>query len=444
MGLFTDNIDSSEVLNEVYFGQTPGITKVFEAFSAFRSKYVNSRKVLVGNIDADHDPLLGKFISEVEREFGFYSFSFVCQFNDEVNMCTIVPFFRGSDPKKCVQISKDGFKFKKEAEVSGLTIAPAGMLLSEDYTDREMFAIFLHEIGHNFQDFLNGTIMSCKTVNDMLLIYGLIVEACIRPVAFIKDVATLSIVNNYSLKILSKAFNKISISQNRTFISYINFVGGICSIATSAVKQVLGLTTLPIMLIYAAVRELIGSAMNPVQAVRGYLGEKFSDDFPSYYGFGPDITSALRKLGIIDGTKTGVLYAVNKIPLISHFYNLLLLPGTILLEISDCHPSSPARVKGVVNSMRHDLQNPSLSPKLKAQLKKELDLVESQTEDYYNNLKKTDPAFLKKVFDKYIFYACDGGAKHKFFTKVFDFENDNTKSANNLREQSFIANIEVK
>ena len=34
-----------QVLNEVYFGETPGIMRCFNAFSAWRSKYLMDRKV---------------------------------------------------------------------------------------------------------------------------------------------------------------------------------------------------------------------------------------------------------------------------------------------------------------------------------------------------------------------------------------------------------------
>ena len=43
MGIY--NTDSLNILNEVYFGQTKGITEVFEKFCDFRDKYITNRKV---------------------------------------------------------------------------------------------------------------------------------------------------------------------------------------------------------------------------------------------------------------------------------------------------------------------------------------------------------------------------------------------------------------
>ena len=88
MGIYST--ENTIIINEVYFGQTPGITRVFEAFCKFRDKYVNSRKSFTGNIDSLHDPDLGVFISEMEREFGIYSYSFIVEYDDTVNMDSVV------------------------------------------------------------------------------------------------------------------------------------------------------------------------------------------------------------------------------------------------------------------------------------------------------------------------------------------------------------------
>ena len=72
MGIYSVNECQEQILNEVYFGYTPGIARVFSAFQDFRHKHVVDRKFFMGNIDADNDPDLRKFIQEVEREFGLY------------------------------------------------------------------------------------------------------------------------------------------------------------------------------------------------------------------------------------------------------------------------------------------------------------------------------------------------------------------------------------
>ena len=95
MGIIT-NPQQYEAINEVYFGQTPGIMRCFDAFSAWRQKYVTDSKFFMLSNGAETDPLLLKFEREVEREFNIASFSFVIENNDMANMCTLVPFFKGN------------------------------------------------------------------------------------------------------------------------------------------------------------------------------------------------------------------------------------------------------------------------------------------------------------------------------------------------------------
>ena len=66
-----------KVLNEVYFGETPGITRCFQAFCEFRNKYITKRIIFTGNPNADKDKDLQRFVQEIEREFGLYSYSIV-------------------------------------------------------------------------------------------------------------------------------------------------------------------------------------------------------------------------------------------------------------------------------------------------------------------------------------------------------------------------------
>lgn len=97
-----------DILNEVYFGQTPGITRCFEYFSKFRQKYLTHMRVFTymnstHKISADHDEDLYKFCREMEKEFGFYSFSFMVWNDDIPNMMTLP-----------IQFNKNRIGMKKE------------------------------------------------------------------------------------------------------------------------------------------------------------------------------------------------------------------------------------------------------------------------------------------------------------------------------------------
>lgn len=56
-----------QVVNEAYFGRTPGINKVYNAFCDWRDKYKNNRIIGKGNVSAMNDKLLRYFRKTVEE-----------------------------------------------------------------------------------------------------------------------------------------------------------------------------------------------------------------------------------------------------------------------------------------------------------------------------------------------------------------------------------------
>ena len=67
-----------QAINEVYFGRTAGINRCFNTFCDFREKYTDDSFLRgIKHIDVDHDKDLKRFCEEMERQFGFESFSFI-------------------------------------------------------------------------------------------------------------------------------------------------------------------------------------------------------------------------------------------------------------------------------------------------------------------------------------------------------------------------------
>ena len=272
MGIYNTQNLEIEALNEVYFGQTPGITKVFDAFCKFRDKYVTNRKFFMFDIDADHDPDLADFIKEVEREFNIYSFSFLIENTDMPNMMTLMPYGNPSSTKK-VEYRKSGYRFKDGTDACIIVIAPTGLLFNADITDREAFAIFLHEIGHNFQNVINESMCGLNMINNCLLVYNLVILLLIDQLSFIKNMALLGIANNKVLGQLSKILNKVTISDKKTIYSYYNFVAGIVKSVKFGTNQLATLVLGPILRIMNAVQKLIRNLSNPLNAIQSLVEE---------------------------------------------------------------------------------------------------------------------------------------------------------------------------
>ena len=403
-----------KVLNEVYFGETPGITRCFQAFCEFRNKYITKRIIFTGNPNADKDKDLQRFVQEIEREFGLYSYSVVIVSSDQFNAFTIIPFFRGNSSKDILEVSKSGYRFKKEAEVSMITFFFTGLLFNADLTNRQAFAILLHEIGHNFQDAVNNNIHALTMVSRVILIYQEILQLCTgRVLDVLKDALTVAVFSNKSVGLLSKMYNKAILGKDKTnIISYVNFIMGIAD-SIKMIKALANIAMLPVNLIIGGVQGLIQSLFNPIDMIKDYLGERFADGFPASYGFGEDAAIGLKEM---DKYKIGYTWMdkILQLPLIGHIYNILLIPGMFLCTAGDCHPRTVARMKSIVKDLEEDLNDPNLNPKLKKQLKEEINTINNSIDGYFKeNTRISNPDIVQFLLDNIVYHCFGGGIKLK-------------------------------
>ena len=444
MGIYNTQNLEIEALNEVYFGQTPGITKVFDAFCKFRDKYVTNRKFFMFDIDADHDPDLADFIKEVEREFNIYSFSFLIENNDKINMFTLLPYGNPSSTKK-VEYRKSGYRFKDGTDACIIVIAPTGLLFNADITDREAFALFLHEIGHNFQNIINKSMCGLNMINKCLLVYKLAVSLLLDQLDFIKNIALLSVYNNKILGKVSKILNKVTISDKRTVYSYCNYVSGIVKSIGTGVSQLSSLISNPILRIGLFVKILTKNLLNPLDAIQKYRGEQIADKFPAMYGFGPDAYTMQVKF---DGAQysTNIGSIIQKIPIVSHFLNLIALPADILLTLTDEHPEVASRMISYVDQFENDLKDPRIDPKAKKLIKKDLDQIrKSEKEIFDKNKKINNPRVVKWWYNNFIYHCCGGDIKYSISKKLFNDDKEiNDLYYKNVNNESYINNFEVK
>ena len=428
-----------EVLNEVYFGETPGIMRCFEAFSTWRSKYLMDRKLYMMNSAAERDPLLGKFVAEIEREFGLFSYSFIIINKDQINAFTFPCFFNFNSnlkgPKR-VEFGKDGYKFKKECQVSMLTCMYAGLFFNSDFTNREVFAIILHEIGHNFQDVISDkmhTLGQCSTMNRILLAGIMLASGSMEPLIY-------PFMNDKTFGAVSKSYNEMNIGQKNSIISFANTIYGATMNTINLGVDLMTLFLPPILVLNAAVRTIrdaaIGVLLAPLVRRHSYYGEIMADKFAAYYGFGKDLVTGLDKLS--DFRKgAGIKARFMEIPIYSHIQELILLPLKFIFDITDEHPASQARYKTVIDGLKDDLNQPGISPKLKKQLQSDIKETEDTIEEVLEKGKEVeDPRFIENYMRSFLYHACGGDLKYLLKKKTFDTESD--------VQQTYIKNTKIK
>lgn len=197
-----------QALNEVYFGRTASIDRVYNAWCDWREKYANTRDMLKGNINAQNDPALKFFCKEIEREWNFYSVSIIINQTDLPNACTYCPIF-GVGPDK-IEVTKTGYRFKDGSKVSGLFILNAGLMFDAKYSNEETFTIFLHEVGHNFQACANSTIATLNWATELVYVYQLILAVVDTNIEGIinNSINMLSATTTYNT-VVNKIFNSV-------------------------------------------------------------------------------------------------------------------------------------------------------------------------------------------------------------------------------------------
>lgn len=431
-----------QVVNEAYFGRTPGINKVYNAFCDWRDKYKNNRIIGKGNVCAMNDKLLRYFRKTVEEQFGFSTVTiWLCQ-SDSKNMMATIPAF-GVGPDKVI-VTKEGYKYKEDAQAAGIFIMNAGLVFDSNFSNEECFGVFLHEVGHAFQNSLNGMMISIRWATNLFTVGKLVLAAL--------NMKILK-VGRYSLSILlsSSEINRAvsylanSIIVDNKILSYIvssySYLASIISSIINAVKIIPTFIILPFGFMLEGLKTLSYLAINPVGSFYGYYGERFADGFPASYGFSSQAAIAIDK---IDSTQLGLLgEALNQFPILANIYNAICLPGIMLISVGDEHPLPPTRAYSILNDLKEDLNDPSLDPKLKVKLKNEIYEYEKAMNLYFEEESKTgNTQIARSIVYRFIYEKCKGGLKFKVFSGFgkINFRKITNNTSNKIRN----ANISYK
>ena len=421
-----------QAINEVYFGRTPGINSLFNAYCDWREPLISNTKYYTGTSKKIYNRDMWNFQDLVCKQFGFKTFSY-----NVIQQATLNSFTFGDYvPKnqKQIEITKEGYRFKPECNVSAIVAVYSDLIFSPEYTNEENFAVFLHEIGHNFQSATNKPIFILTSAR---LLLGIACDL----IQYGPFEAVLSIVKTSNLA--KTEYNKVinTLASNQ----FISVVYSVTSALLYAFTRIMGFARSVGNLLMAPVNLIINWCYNLLNilldivtlgAVEGYLGERFADGFAASYGFGEALTSALGKFN-----GNGISYdniiddAVGSIPIVSHLYAAACIPGMLLWGLVDVHPSFENRAYSIVNDLKADLNDPSLSPAMKKQLQKEIDEYEKYMTKYFEESKKLkNPNVVMAYMQDFVYNKCGGDIKYKLSELLFKngFRGETNKTKDNI------------
>ena len=439
MGIYSDENAASALrsrqlqsLNEVYFGRTPGINAVFNAYCDWRHDFIAKPIIGGATLKNVYNDKLKTFEALVCKQFGLKSFSYTILNKIDVNSFTITSDFKKG--AKHIKITKEGYQFDGDASIA--IAVYSGLCFSNEYTDEEEFAIFLHEIGHNFQTSANYMSFNLKIASTLYDFADAIADLMIKDddEKLKQCVLAAALKNDYTLRAFNFISRKIMYNEVAgSLYSVLSFIVAHMKFIESTIRDIKDFMEMPIILLKDGIYSLMKMLMNPFWIER-YYGERFADEFAASYGFGDDLSSALSKL---DGNGVSLNPLLDKvvgsIPVVSHLYSAACMPGLMLIDVADCHPSYQARAYDILDALKKDLNDPSLSPSLKKQLQEEIDQYEKSMNSYFAKSKKLkNPAVVTAFAQEFIYTKCKGGLKYKLSELPFFLTKDGYRGMTNI------------
>ena len=455
MGYFAENFDyvleQIEAINEAYFGKTKEVYDIEKALHNLRAPYITKKDNFGGqflNLDTytpklQSDPNKRKLEKAIMNAFGFSDANIFIEnsgANNAVTYSSSMSIDLGSDKlfksAKKASSKTNGFKFSKEDDVIFMMVLYTGMLVNPEYTDAELTAIILHEIGHNFSPVAErgckviykfpALAVLLRTIADVAGKVAGFAQFGIKTIVDISSIASsiisqLILASNTSKKLMIKIDdlgNKIMVEFENTSPSISKMIGSISTFfnigkeAMNSAKYVKKYNKLGNMnansFILNLTTWLVSSLGNPT----GYADEKFADSFPRMYGYGPELISGLAKLDTQSNSAVEYI-ADNYFPLLPAIYGVYNLPFMLAKITFDEHPQKFDRFNFAISDIEKELARTDLDPKTKKKIKQDAIEMKKEYEKYQKSMLKLNKNSAYNLYSAITIKLFGGSLKSK-------------------------------
>ena len=365
-------------ISEAYFGKLPFLLEVEKALHELRQpKYLGKLN------DIDSCAPVQRINRLMEQGFGMDVFALQIDKSEYVDAYTkkiAIKYDVALDMEieKLVTASPStGYRFIPNNNLCLIVTLSLG-LLKYDFTDAEIVAIMLHEIGHNFADAIHeGIRIDNKDLVNLMYKYTIDI-VIMTIVDQHKPFTALKILRNWSKK---KNTSKYLVKKNRN----IRFnplrgigkaIGAKCTdfkdFCKGVVKRYFKYGDLEQQLKLAKIYGIDKKA----RASLDRQDEVLADKFAGIYGYGPEQGSALLKLDNIESKSARF---VNRLPggkKKNEKYDKLLIG----INKYDEHPHTIQRINEEINVLKYEL-NKGCDPKYEAVIKEQISQLEDLLHD---------------------------------------------------------------
>jgi hypothetical protein len=354
------------VLNEKYFGTKP-VETLYEYWTIIYNKLRSDEIVALSPTDPDYI----NFREEVCKVFGFGKFLLDIDNLGTLNAYTTGMNFSELDlflDKGIFLVTNDGVKLNPKLDAHGYVCIYHHMfkLLECD----ELFAVFLHEIGHNFNDALVQ--VSClhkrkalPAFHELCTMKHKLILSTIKKVLkgttatqavdimqrityyiweAIGSSSIVNVVNKIKNMYTNIMYSDIGEDKRAGLLSYVRYLYDAPMALISTLKSLLN----PNVWYSFAIQIPLTFSQDSTKYIKFFDKENQADNFASMYGFGPALSTGLAKFDKIImkvNVGWGLLEGCQRLHhLISRFTMW-------------CHPQTPNRLMNIQKHLEYELKN---------------------------------------------------------------------------------------
>ena len=407
--IYLMNDYGTQFLEEAYFGTKPEFKEI-EAKLRVIIDYCNNND-FGKNKAVDSLPEIKDVERLITKAFGYKGMSLFIDemvFKMDYNAFTYPNGFKYLDLNQFKKMNfRNGFTVEANnaALYPGVTIS-ANLIKWSGLNEKELFAIILHELGHVSQisilDFLNMVFI--MSILGFFASKGRFVGEFIVNLLY-QIPGTNANVDKYWFKPLNDFFMSIPLLSD--IIKFGNAFG------TSL--QILFGGAINFLVLFNIVKgnfDILSQLANNIgpQWLIGYGIEKIADSYPTKFGYGAHLSSALNKIEYMK--KNPVIKALDDNIIGRVFSDYIIGINTIFIQGLDVHPSNLSRTVSQLENLKRELNRPNVPPKIKAQINSNIKEMEDILNSKYLEPKDGDEEVegrsLKAAYNLFMYRAFGG------------------------------------
>ena len=403
-------------IDEAYFGPK-AIEPLQTQLSVIRRKFKNKAYSVSWSTDKD----ILKFNRIAEKIFGYTSFSFSISADSSANAWALHMTSFNNDKERekllnALRAGKAGFRFDASGEVIGMVSFNLGLLNIDEFTDEELLAVMLHEIGHNFFESVMYGDSAYGLSKKLVGIMGIINDRILGVISSGKD-ANEDMIEKEVDNLIPDGF--LSLSKMKAAL--LKPLSIFTKIAREKFKKVAKLFTNEAM------------SDNLTRPMEAYTNEKFADTFAAMYGYGAYLHSGLLKLDQYYVDMRNKKQPTNPIIVAYRVFKLNLSDAlSYMLNIKDEHPDGLARIKVSTDYLKKEIARQGIDPKVKAQLVNQLDELNRLIDEYINFPVDKDKMKITRTYYTMLYKKFGGDRREQDADNaaLFDFINKRYEDLN--------------